>query len=184
MAHIAIIGPGAIGGTVSAWLAQDTSHRVVVCARTPFDRLEIETPEGTLAATPQVITDPGQAKPVEWVLIATKAYDVAGAAAWLRPLCDTGTTLAVLQNGVEHVERFAPHFPPERIVPVVVECPAERTAPGRIRQRKPGWMLAPETPAGRAFAALFAQTRIDVKTTPDFKTAAALLSEAYRVTLL
>ena len=172
MAHIAIIGPGAIGATVAAWLAQDTSHRILVCARTPFDRIEVETPERTITATPDVLTDAAQAKPAEWVLIATKAYDVAGTAVWLRGLCDAKTNVAVLQNGVEHVERFSAHLAAERIVPVVVECPAERTAPGRVRQRKSGWMLAPDTHEGRAFASLFEKTRIDVKTTTDFKTAA------------
>lgn len=35
MTTIALIGPGAIGGTVAAWLAQDPSIEVTVCARTP-----------------------------------------------------------------------------------------------------------------------------------------------------
>jgi 2-dehydropantoate 2-reductase len=172
MADIAIIGPGAVGATVAAWLSQDARHRVVVCARTPFDRIEVETPERTLTARPPVLTDPSLGQPAEWVLVATKAYDAASTGAWLRTVCGAATRVAVLQNGVEHVERFAPYLSAERIVPVVVECPAERLAPGRIRQRRPGWMLAPESPDGRAFAGLFSATGIETKTTPDFKTAA------------
>ncbi len=172
MADIAIIGPGAIGATVAAWLAQDPSHRITVCARTPFDRIEIETPEGTITAKPKVATEPEDVSAVDWVLIATKAYDAEPASKWLGRLCRETTRVAVLQNGVEHVERFAAFLPPSRIVPIVVECPAERTAPGRIRQRKPGWMLAPEGDQGKEFAGLFQTTRLDVRTTPDFKTAA------------
>ena len=72
---------------------------------------------------------------MDWVIVATKAYDVAGAAKWLERLCSKGAPVAVLQNGVEHRERFAPYVPMEKILPVMVDCPAERQAPDRIRQR-------------------------------------------------
>ena len=80
MSSITIIGPGAIGGTVAAWLAQDKANRISICARTPFDRLELDAPEGQLLATPQLFTSPEEAKEAGWVLIATKAYDVAAIA--------------------------------------------------------------------------------------------------------
>src|SRR5690349_17012323 len=150
MTTIAIIGPGAIGGVLAAWLGQDPDHTVTVCARTPFDRLEVETPARTITASPRVITDPAEARRAEWVLIATKAYDAASAARWLPALCRDDTRVVVLQNGVEHVARFAPYMPVERLVPAVIDCPAERTAPGRMRQRGPSWIVVPDTPEGRA----------------------------------
>jgi 2-dehydropantoate 2-reductase len=103
-------------------------------------------------------------------LIATKAYDVAGAALWLPGLMGPRTLVAVLQNGVEHVERFSPYVPIERIVPVMVDCPAERLAPGRIRQRGAARTVVPQDASGAAFADLFANTRIDVTQSPDFRT--------------
>jgi 2-dehydropantoate 2-reductase len=171
MPTIAIVGPGAIGGILAAWLAQDPAHSVTVCARTRFDRLEVETPSGPIAATPRVITEPADARPVDWVLVATKAYDTAGAARWLRALCREDTRVVVLQNGVEHVQRFAPYVPAERIVPAVIDCPAERSAPGRMRQRGPSWIVAPDTAGGRAFVPLFEKTNFDVST-GDFTTRA------------
>jgi 2-dehydropantoate 2-reductase len=77
-----------------------------------------------------------------------------------------------LQNGVEHVERFSSFLSVDRIVPVIVECPAERTAPGKISQRRGAWMKVPDSPLGRAFCHLFNGTQIDVQITPDFVTAA------------
>ena len=171
MTTIAIIGPGAIGGVLAAWLGQDPDHAVPVCARTPFDRLEVETPNGTIAVTPRVVTDPAQACEVDWVLIATKAYDAASAATWLPALCRDDTPVVVLQNGVEHVERFAPYVPVERLVPAVIDCPAERTAPGRMRQRGPSWIVVPDSAPGRAFVPLFRRTNFDVST-GDFTTRA------------
>lgn len=172
MAEIALIGPGAIGCTVLGWLGQVPAHSLTVGARTPFARLELETPERSLSVTPRVLTDPGQAQPVDWALVATKTYDAEGAIRWLRGFVGERTCLAVLQNGVEHVERFAGVVRAERLVPVVVDCPAERRAPGQVRQRGPALMTVPASPAGRAFEALFTATPVRVSTTDDWRTAA------------
>lgn len=164
-----MIGAGAIGGTLAAWLAQ--SHDVILCARSPLADLEIETPGGLLRAAPTILTDPARAEPVDWVLATTKTYDCEAAAAWLAGLMGSDTRLAVIQNGVEQRERF-PTVSPERLVPVIIDVPAERTAPGRIVQRRDGTILVPEGANGMAFAALFAHTVIDATTTADFTTAA------------
>lgn len=169
MSRVAVIGAGAIGGTLAAWLAQ--THEVTVCARSPLADLEIETPDGPIRATPRILTDPADATPVDWVLSTTKTYDCAAAAAWLPGLMGPATRLAVIQNGVEQRERF-PMVPSERIVPVIIDLPAERTAPGRIVQRREGTIHLPAGEAGDALVALFVDTVIDAQTTPDFTTAA------------
>jgi len=164
-----VIGAGAIGGTLAAWLAQ--THSVTVCARTPLDALQVETPEGPIRAAPRILTDPAATERVDWVLATTKAYDCAAAAAWLPGLMGPETRLAVIQNGVEQRERF-PMVPQDRTVPVIIDVPAERTAPGRIVQRRSGTIHVPEGAAGAAFVALFDTTPIDATVTPDFVTAA------------
>lgn len=172
MTSIAIVGPGAIGATVAAWLAQAEGHAVTLCVRTPVDGLVIETPDGEISAAPQILTDPAQARPVDWVLVATKVYDVDAAARWLAPLTGAETRVAILQNGVEHRTNFAALVAPERLVPVIVDIPAERSAPGRVHQHRYGTLTVPDDDAGRAFVALFAGTPIDAQTTPDFTTVA------------
>lgn len=171
MARIAVVGPGAIGGTVAALLAQRPEHAIQLCARTPFDGLIVETPHGLINAHLPVVTDPSAAAPVDWVLVATKTYDAAGAARWFPALVGPETRVAILQNGVEHVERFTPWLDRERIVPAVVDIPAERAAPGRIAQRVPGTILVPAGVDGEAFTALFAGVPLGVSTTEDFATA-------------
>jgi 2-dehydropantoate 2-reductase len=168
---IALIGPGAIGATVAAWLAQSPDLALTLCARTPVERLEIDAPGCVVTAEPDVLTDPADAKPVDWVLVCTKTYDVAGAAVWLERLAGPDTRVAVLQNGVEHVARFAPYLPVARILPAVVDISAERSAPGRVLQRMNGTILVPAGADGQAFVALFAHTPIEVRTTEDFTTA-------------
>ena len=172
MTRVAIVGPGAIGGTAAAWLAQNAALDVTVCARTPFETLVLEAPGETLEAKVPVLTDPGDAGPADWVLVCTKTYDAAGAAAWLERLAGPGTRVAILQNGVEHVASFVPYVARERLVPAVVNIPAERSAPGRIVQRRSGAITVPAGSDGDAFAALFAASPIAVSTTADFLTAA------------
>jgi len=171
LARIAVIGPGAVGGTVAAWLAQDPDHELQLCVRTPFEALIVDTPHGRIGARPAIVTDPADAAPADWVLVATKTYDAAGAARWFPGLLGPQTQVGILQNGVEHVERFLPWLERDRIVPAVVDIPAEREAPGRIAQRMPGTIVVPAGDAGGRFAALFEKTRLAVSTTDDFETA-------------
>lgn len=171
MARIVVIGPGAIGGTMAAWLAQG-GHDVALCVRTPFDALEVETPDGgKLTARPAMMREPAQARPADWVLVATKAYDAEATARWF-PGFGAGARFAILQNGVEHVERFSPYVAGDRIVPVVVECPAERTAPGAIRQRRKAVLAVPAGRNGADFAALFAGTAVECAQSPDWRSVA------------
>lgn len=172
MAGIAIVGPGAIGGTVAAWLSQSGRHDVTLCARSPLTELVIDTPDGTITARPRVITDPAEAAPVDWVLVATKAYDASAAASWLAALQGSSTRVAILQNGVEHRENFGALVPDGRLVPAIVDIAAERQMPGHVLQRQMGTILVPAGDAGAAFVALFADTPIAVSESADFLTTA------------
>jgi len=171
LTRIAIIGTGAVGASIAAWLIAAPEHDVTLCARTPFATLRVETPEGVLESTPHLLTDPANASPADWVLVVTKTYDAPGAHAWLDRLVGPDTRVAILQNGVEHRFRF-PTLDPARIVPVIVDIPAERRAPGDVVQRRNGSLTVPDDAAGRAFAALFAHSPIDTVLTDDWLSAA------------
>jgi 2-dehydropantoate 2-reductase len=171
MASILLIGPGAIGATLAAWLCQDDRHDVAVAARTPFDAIEVQTPEGVIRAKPRVFTDVAQVMPVDWVLVTTKAYDSVSAAAWFATACGPRTRVAVIQNGVEHLARFEKHFDIKRLVPVMIDLPAERVSPGKTIQRGPAVMVVPAGRNGAEFLQLFAHTNFDAKETSDFTTA-------------
>jgi len=171
LSAIAAVGTGAVGASVAAWLIAAPEHDVTLCARTPFDTLRVETPDGVLESTPRLLTDPASAQPADWVLVVTKTYDAPGAQLWLDRLVGHDTHVAILQNGVEHYSRF-PDLDPTRTVPVIVDIPAERRAPGHVVQRRSGSLTVPDDAAGRAFAALFAHSPIDTFLTDDWLTAA------------
>lgn len=168
MTTIAVIGPGAIGGTVAAWLAQNPDFVITLCARTPLDDLRVETPQGPIMATPEVLTDPARARPVDWVLVATKTYDVDSTRPWLDRLVGDKTRVAIIQNGVEHVRLFSHLVPAERLVPVMINLPAVRSAPGRIVQHRHGIIAVPAGRNGEDFADLFARTEIGAAAHEDF----------------
>ena len=168
MTRIAIVGPGAIGGTIAAWLAQNPALSITVCARTPFDDLVVETPQGQITARPKVVTDPADVEPVDWVMVATKTYDVDSTAPWLSRLVDKTSRVAIVQNGVEHVRLFSHLVPPAQLVPVMINLPAARTAPGRIVQQRHGIISVPAGADGEALVALFAGTEISASADADF----------------
>lgn len=167
MAKIAIVGAGAIGSVVAS-LLQSAGNELVLCVRRPLPELTVETPDGAVRIHARILTDPAAAGPVDWVLVATKAYDVAGAAAWLDTLRAAGAPVAVLQNGVEHRQRFTPFVPSEKVLPVMVDCPAERQSPGRVRQRGVMHLKVPNDALGEEFVELFAGTATDASVVPDF----------------
>lgn len=156
---------------MAATLGENHRHTIVACARRPFAELTLETPARTIVARPQVVTDPAQARAVDWVLVATKTYAAEASAAWFPRLRASGAPVAVLQNGVEHLARFSPFVPAEKILPVLLYCPAERVSPTHIRQRRAARIEVPDDPLGRAFAGLFAGTDVVVAPVADFTTA-------------
>ena len=121
MARVAVVGVGAIGGIVASLLHTTGKHQLFLCTRQDLPDLVVETPTGPIHVDAAVWTNPADAQPVDWVLVATKTYDAIGAAKWLENLCTKGAPVAVLQNGVEHRARFAPYVPADRIVPVIVD---------------------------------------------------------------
>jgi len=171
MVRIALIGPGAIGGAAAGGLAEAGGHDLTICANQPFETLTLtraDTKEARSFPT-RVLTSPNEAKPAEWVLLAVKSHQTVSAADWLKATVGPGTKLAVLQNGVEHRERVASFVPAGApVVPVVVQLPAERTAPGAITLYGRSNLIVPEDAAGREFADLFAGSFMKVTLTEDF----------------
>jgi 2-dehydropantoate 2-reductase len=172
MARVAIVGVGAIGGVLAALLNVAGRHEVVLCTRRPIRNLTVETPEGLVIVNARNLTDPSLAGPVEWVFVATKTYDAKGAAAWLPSLCQHSAPVAIVQNGVEHRERFAEYVNPELIVPVIIDCPVERRDNGIVRQRGIAKMQLEAGGQGSECAQLFEGSNAKVELTNDFLTAA------------
>ena len=167
---IAIVGFGAIGGVIAGYLSILDRHDVVICARTPIKRLIVESPDDTIDTPIQVLTDPAEAKTVDWVLLATKVHQTPSVAPWLARLCSPKTRIASLQNGIAPGERLASLVGGAMVVPTVVYYIGERLAPGHVRFRSAGEheFAVQDDPDGRAFAGLLDGSSMRVLCSVDF----------------
>jgi 2-dehydropantoate 2-reductase len=171
MARVAIVGVGAIGGTLAGLLHRAGRHEITLCTRRPLPALTVHTHDDVVHVTARNVTDPAQAEAVDWVLVASKGYDATATALWFSRLCAGGAPVAVLQNGIEHRERFENYVSPERLVPVVIDCPAERRQDGTVLMRGPATMKLEDTALGRDFSGLFADRDVTIDLVSDFVTA-------------
>lgn len=164
MTRVAVVGPGAIGAAVAA-MAQRAGAELILCGRTPLERLVV----GDDVVPGPVLTDPAA---VPWradvVLLAVKAHQTAGAAGFLRPLAGEGTVVVVLQNGVEQRALVEPYVAGATVLPAVVWMATETTAPGHVRVVTPPRFVLPAEPA----AARVAELLEGVETAEDFTTQA------------
>ncbi|HWE70327.1 MAG TPA: 2-dehydropantoate 2-reductase N-terminal domain-containing protein, partial [Acidimicrobiales bacterium] len=165
---VVVIGSGAIGGYFGFALER-AGHRVVLCARRPFDQLTVETEGRRMTVMGPVITDPGECPAADWVVLATKGHQTAGAAPWLSAACREAAAVLVLQNGVEHRERVSGFTGGVPVVPAVVLCGAEVVEPGRVRHHGHSAITVPDTELGRATAELFAGGPATVTLSSDFE---------------
>lgn len=145
---------------------------MTACVRRPLEHLTLDTPGGTTAVSLQSLTDPVQAKPADWVLLCTKAYQTTDAAPWLHHLCTPATHVAVLQNGIDQVRSVTPLANGASVMPVVVYYNGERLAPDHVRMRQGADtdVAVADDEACRAFAALFDGTPMRVKCVADIGT--------------
>lgn len=174
MSTVTLIGPGAIGLSVASALVE-AGHDVTFVARTPFAELDVTGPDGAVRRRPARVVDAADAPQSDWVLLCVKTYQVASAGDALAAAVGPNTRVAVIQNGVEHGETVAPFVDPGTpVVPVVIDLPASRLAPGQARCGPPALAYVEDSEAGRGFCDLFIGTFLNVAATSD------LLSRMWR----
>ncbi len=173
MSRILIIGPGAIGCAVGAALLE-AGHEVTFCARQSFARISLRKAGEPAKLFPaRVVNSDKDIAPADWVLVCVKAHQVPSTAGWLHAAIGPQTKVAVLQNGVEQRERVAPFVPQHTaIVPVVVDLPAARTAPGEVIWYSRALLAVTDDAAGEEFCGLFTGSFVTASTTDDLVTRA------------
>ncbi|GAA2301393.1 2-dehydropantoate 2-reductase [Streptomyces caniferus] len=170
--RLAVIGAGAVGGFVAAH-AQAAGLDTTLCTRTPRAGFEVHRAGRVLRVPVRCATRPEDQLPFDWLLLAIKAQDTAGAAPWLRHLVGPGTVVAVLQNGVGQDRRVAPLVAAGTcVLPVVLNFSTEQVAPGRIVHHAGGQLVVPDGVPGRRLAALFRGSGLRVTPEADFTSAA------------
>ncbi|MBL7492733.1 oxidoreductase [Frankia sp. AgB1.9] len=169
---VAVVGPGAIGTTVAAAL-HEAGRTPSLCGRTARERLELRDADGVLVVPGPVLIDPARTeKPVDLVFLAVKSPQTAAAAPWLAALCQPGTTVCVLQNGVEQEATVAPHVPGCPVLPAVVWFPAVAQPDGSVWLRGAARLTLPDLPSAQVVLAALGGTRCSVELAVDFTSVA------------
>ena len=170
---IALIGPGAIGATVAAYL-HAAGHPVLLCGHTARESIEVRPDDQDPILLPgPVYTDPGEVDgPIDVVLVAVKDTQNEQAGAWLARLCDAHTVVCALQNGVEQLDRVGRFCPSSTVVPAAVWISSEIQPDGWVRVRNQPRLVLPDTEAAATLAELLRGAGVTVELDPDFSTAA------------
>jgi len=126
--RIAIVGAGAIGGTIAGTLARKGGHEVSVLARGPHlaairERgLMLETETGTTTHRLPASDDTRALGPQDLVILTAKGHGVPALAPHLAPLLAKDTIVVCVQNGIPWWF-FAGLDVPERDTPLPVVDP-------------------------------------------------------------
>jgi 2-dehydropantoate 2-reductase len=170
---IALIGPGAIGATVAAYL-HAAGHPVLLCGHTPRESIEVRPDDHDAIVLPgPVHTDPADVDgPVDVVFLAVKDTQNEQAGGWLTRLCDEKTVVCALQNGVEQTERVGRFCPSSTVVPAAVWISSEIQPEGWVRVRTESRLVLPDNAAAATLAELLRGAGVTVELDPDFSTAA------------
>lgn len=137
MEKVLVVGAGAIGGYFGALLTRSGAD-VAMMAREGRDTSYLSSgyrildgpDEGTYF--PRAWTKGADAGP-DLVLLAVKTYDTDAACRTLEPLIGRGSTVLVLQNGVERAEAVRDTLGADCAVAGVVYLESVLDAPGRVR---------------------------------------------------
>ncbi len=172
MQKIAIVGMGAIGGLMAAWLGQRHAGVVQLSAYARGETLAVLQQhglrvEGGNTVALQASSDAATLGPQDWVIVAVKGPALAAVAPAVRALCTPQTTVLVAMNGVPwwffdglpgaaaglQLDSVDPgghiraHIPTAQVLGCVVHVSALSPAPGVVQHGR-GLELIIGEPAG------------------------------------
>lgn len=167
MAKIAILGCGAMG-SVYAGLMASAGHEVWAVdawadhvAAINERGLRMEGASGDRTVRVRATTSTADPGPCDLVIVATKARDVAAAAAALPPLIGPDTAVLTIQNGLGSADALAEALGAERVMAGIAGgFGASIRAPGHVHHNgmevvRIGEMTGPATDRLRAVAAIW-----------------------------
>ncbi len=183
--HIVVVGAGAIGTLIGAYLSHE-GHQVTLVGR-PHQRaalrahpLRVHLPDGTLLQSPADAEDRLRdilgRRAVDMVIVTVKAYDTESV---VRELEGTRASpyVLTLQNGVGNEEAFARVVGKERVLSGAITTPVEVVSTGEVRVARASYRLglAAMVPGEEAMKVLrtvgksLAQTAFKVQYVRDYR---------------
>jgi 2-dehydropantoate 2-reductase len=162
--HVAILGPGAVGGVIAVGL--ERAGVPIVCVARPgtagvigSNGLTLRHCEEVETVRPEVTTD--LREPVELLLVTVKAPALEDALARIHT---PAATIVPLLNGIEHMRTIRSAFPSSRVVAGTIgfiEAWLER--PGVVVQNTPRTVMTVASDAGEETAELLRRSGVEIR---------------------
>jgi 2-dehydropantoate 2-reductase len=176
--RIVVIGAGGVGGLLAGLLARAGTDVAIVARGAQLEAirregLSIDSPLGAFRVRVPAEAGPGALAPADAVIVAVKAWQVAGVAPTLAPLVAKGGVAVPMQNGVEAADRLAAALGPERVAGGTINVLAWIAAPGRVQHLGGpprialGERGAPGSPRLEALAAALRAAGAEAEVTAD-----------------
>lgn len=171
--RVLVVGAGAIGLLVGGELALGGHDVTFVARRTLGATLRQSGLHLTDASGARLIRSIGVVgtvaeaaalgEPFDWLLLAVKAYDVAGAADEISAAFPTPPVIVTFQNGLGSEEAVARVIGDDRLVSATITIPVTLPAPGQVEARRSGGIgVAPHGPTTDAPARAIADALVGV----------------------
>lgn len=180
---VLVIGAGAVGAFFGSALARQGARVSVVCrsdyAAVEAHGYEIRSPLlGDHRFVPQqVFGNASEARGAfDYVVLATKVLATTDRVALLRSPVSAGTSIVLLQNGVDIEPEIAAAFPENEVISAIAFIAVTRTAPGKVHHQSEGSLVIGRFPHGESprteqLASMFKASAIPCRVTPDIGTA-------------
>ncbi len=177
--RMAVVGTGGIGGYFGGRLAAGGEDVVFIARGRHLEALRrqglrVESPLGDFAVSPVEATDtPDEVGPVEFVLVAVKAWQVPETAKFIKPLVGSSTVILPVQNGVEATAQVAAVRGEDRVLAGFCRILSMIVEPGHIRHLGVdpcmvfGETAGAPTDRVRKIAAAFENAGVGVRTPSD-----------------
>lgn len=181
--RILFLGAGAVGGYFGGRMAEagaDVTFLVREQRATQLaGGLKIESPHGNAVVPVKSLVADQPAEPFDVIVLACKAYGLAGALEAVAAHVDKGAIVLPLLNGFAHLEAIEARFPGAIVWGGVAQIPATLTPDGTVLQLGPiQGMIVGERPGHEAtkakaqtFAEIVASAGVDGKYSPAIEQA-------------
>ncbi len=152
--RIAIVGPGAIGCTLGAYLTRGGLDVVLLhrdresAEALARSGIRVEGVRGDLEVEARAAWDAGAVGPVDVVVVAVKACDTAAAMRAHSAAVGPATAVVTLQNGIGNVEAIAGIVGAQRVLGGTTTMGCRRLGPGRVRHAGEGDTFVGEVGGG------------------------------------
>jgi 2-dehydropantoate 2-reductase len=137
--RLLVVGAGSTGGYFGGRLAQAGRDVTFLVRRGRADQLkakglQIISPHGDVALTPELVTTETIASPYDAILLAVKAYSLDASLKDITPAVGPKTMIVPVLNGMRHVDRIVAAFGQDALVGGLCRVAAALDDQGRIVQ--------------------------------------------------